>query len=444
MEYNTFGLSRAVGSFLGVGKVSLRSVLILCFALVNAVTYADICRDSVAQLGSGSESQQEASREEVLAQIAQLFGLVLNDRAPREAVQNLIQKLADREGTAFGEILREVEEMEASPAEKQAKAEERQAIRENERLRLLEGLEPYLYPIGRDDRKVIEDTLIRPGLVYPLITGEVEFRFQGTHRFVVGDEGFLGEGDGKTKRVSFGPGDNFAIGQVPVTQLLYFLAALGEKGETATPSKFKEGVGAVVFRLEDRTYSLKLNHPVEEVDYYDAMAHAARVSKLTGIAYSLPSELQWEFANRAGSESKYHFGTDEAQLAHYEWFRDNAGMQTHDVGQLLPNAFHLYDTHGNVSEWTSSFDGAFSIIRGGCFSSGAKHVHSAHRLLSDPYRRRDYRGFRLMRQSIDSVSPAPYTFTLGEAGSAGKPATGSWNSLRSFFQGFLDRFRRVR
>jgi hypothetical protein len=418
-----------------------KALLVLLFLPAVSAQADNHCGKTVALLGSESGAQGESSRDEVLTQIADLYSLAINDKAPLGAAQSLIQELAEREGKTFGEILTEIESMQASPLEKRAKAEERRAIREAEQSRLLEGLEPYLYPIGRDDRKVIEDTLIRPGLVYPLVIGEVEFRFRGTHRFVVGDEGF-GEDSGRKRSVSFGPGDNFAIGQVPVTQLLYFLAALGEKGVAATPSGFKEGVGAVVLRLEDRTYSLKPNHPVEEVNYYDAMAHAGRVSKLTGIANSLPSELQWEFANRAGSESEYHFGADEAQLAHYGWFRENAaGWQTHAVGQLWPNAFHLYDTHGNVWEWTSSLDGLFPVIRGGCFGDGALHLYSAHRLRSDPYQHRDYRGFRLARENLDGARPS-HTFTLGEPAPEADPASSPSTSLRSFSQRLLDRFRR--
>jgi hypothetical protein len=421
--------------------VNFRSAFILFSIWASAVAQADTCRDSAALLGSDPGRQRESLREEVIEQLASLFGLAINDKAPMEAAHERIQELADREGKAFAEILREVEAREVSPTEKREGAEELRAIRAEEQSRLHEGLRPYLDPIGRDHRKVIEETLIRPGLVYPLVTGEVEFRFRGVHRIAVGDERWWGGREGETKKVSFGPRDSFAIGQVPVTQLLYFLAALGAKKVDATPSEFKEGAGAVVLRLGDKVYALKPNHPVENVSYVEARAHAARVSGLTGLSYRLPTQLKWEFANRAGSTSRYHFGDDATELSRYAWFKENAGDQTHAVGQLLPNAFHLYDTHGNVWEWTSSRNGLERVVRGGAWYLDARTLRSANCSIRAPEARYGSTlGFRLERQSVGIARPA-HTFTLGEQ--EAKPGTVSWDALHSFYQGLLDRLRRL-
>jgi hypothetical protein len=417
--------------------VNLRRTLILFAILASALTQADnTCRQAVVLLGSESASHGESPREKVIAEIAGLYGLAINSHVSMEVVQDLLQRLAEREGKTVEEIRREVEALETSPAEQRAAAEEKRERREQEQARFLEGLLPYLDRIGRDDRTVIEDTLLRPGFVNPLITGEVEFRFQGNFR----SHGVA------VSEISFKPGvDDFVIGQVPVTQLLFFLAALGERGVEATPSHFKEGEGAVVLRLGERVYSLKPNHPVEDVDFETAVAHAGRVSKLTGLLYGVPAESQWDVANRGGARSSYHFGNDVTQLPLYAWFDENSGGRTHAVGELFPNDFHLYDTHGNVWEWTTSNNQEDRVFRGGGWNSSAQYLCSSYRYSFDPRGRYSSLGFRLVRQSSGHASPA-HIFTLGETAEPEvNPGKGSSISLRSLYQGLMNRmslFRR--
>jgi len=111
--------------------------------------------------------------------------------------------------------------------------------------------------------------------------------------------------------------------------------------------------------------------PVEQVNWYDAVEFCARLSKLTVREYRLPSEAEWEYACRAGTTTPFYFGeTITGELANYNasnTYAEQAKVEyldgTTPVGQFPPNAFGLYDMHGNVWEWCAdtwhdNYDGA--------------------------------------------------------------------------------------
>jgi len=91
--------------------------------------------------------------------------------------------------------------------------------------------------------------------------------------------------------------------------------------------------------------------PVINVNWNDAKAYTQWLAEQTGKSYRLPSEAEWEYACRAGATTAYSFGDDASQLGTYAWYDKNSGGKTHPVGEKKPNAFGLYDMHGNVWEW---------------------------------------------------------------------------------------------
>ena len=94
--------------------------------------------------------------------------------------------------------------------------------------------------------------------------------------------------------------------------------------------------------------------PAADMTWNDAMEFCSRLTsreKENGNEYRLPTEAEWEYACRAGTVTAYCSGDSEEQLAKVGWYKDNSGAVNHPVGQKQPNAWGLYDMHGNVLEW---------------------------------------------------------------------------------------------
>ena len=163
------------------------------------------------------------------------------------------------------------------------------------------------------------------------------------------------------------------------------------------------------------------SRPVEQVCWHEAVEFCQRLSRFTANQYRLPSEAEWEYACRAGTTTEFYFGdTLTPKLARC---KANLGMaivtmfggETAPVGSYLPNAFGLYDMHGNVSEWCAdhwhaSYDGApkdgsawltggdseSRVRRGGSWNIYPAACRSASRYYDDPANRDNTIGFRVV------------------------------------------------
>ncbi|MDY6822180.1 MAG: formylglycine-generating enzyme family protein [Thermodesulfobacteriota bacterium] len=169
----------------------------------------------------------------------------------------------------------------------------------------------------------------------------------------------------------------------------------------------------------DGNYSLSGNkfgkdnaQPMVEVSWHGAKAFAEWLSKKTGKTFRLPTEAEWEYACRAGSTTAFCFGERDSGLDNYAWYRNNAEGRTHPVAQKQPNAWGLYDMHGNVWEWCSDWYGdypsgnvtdpegpssdSYRVYRGGSWDGAAQYCRSAYRGRIVPGARDYDLGFRLV------------------------------------------------
>ena len=121
------------------------------------------------------------------------------------------------------------------------------------------------------------------------------------------------------------------------------------------------------FQISDPSHFKDPNNPLEQINWTDATMFCNERSLAEGLepcydeetwecnfqanGYRLPTEAEWEYACRAGTTTKFSFGSDVRNLKDHAWFADNSSGKTHTVGQKKSNPWGLYDMYGNVSEW---------------------------------------------------------------------------------------------
>ena len=148
--------------------------------------------------------------------------------------------------------------------------------------------------------------------------------------------------------------------------------------------------------------------PMFYIDWNGAKAFCDKLSELAGCEFTLPTEAQWEYACRAGSQSPYA----AENLGDAAWYAENSEYKTHEVKTKAPNAWGLYDMHGNVYEWCldqyselgpepaadplAAADAATHVYRGGCWDSVARNCRSAFRMKYPATTRLDYTGLRVL------------------------------------------------
>jgi len=159
-------------------------------------------------------------------------------------------------------------------------------------------------------------------------------------------------------------------------------------------------------------------NPVEQVSWWAAAKFCNERSKKEGLdpcydlktghcdfdanGYRLPTEAEWEYACRAGTQTSYFFGDVPTKLGEYAWFKDNAGGRPQPVGGKRPNPWGLYDICGNVWHWCNDFYqvdyydqapqedprgpevGETRVVRGGAWKFSGESCRSGYRYNENP------------------------------------------------------------
>jgi formylglycine-generating enzyme required for sulfatase activity len=153
--------------------------------------------------------------------------------------------------------------------------------------------------------------------------------------------------------------------------------------------------------------------PVEGVSWSKAQKFISKLNNKEGtIKYRLPTEAEWEYACRAGTETTYSFGGEVDKIGEYAWYKNNSKSWTHPVGKKKPNAWGFYDMHGNVWEWCQDWYGNYPsnavsdpkgpgngqkrVLRGGSWGFSASNIRSAFRHGGNP-ENKTFIGFRVAR-----------------------------------------------
>ncbi len=229
----------------------------------------------------------------------------------------------------------------------------------------------------------------------------MKFAYSPAGTFQMGSTQSVDEGPVRT--VSIGQG--FYMGRTEVTQGQWeqvMGTTIGQQRDKAPKPERAKGVGEGA------------DYPMYYVNWEEAKEYIQRLNaRNDGYIYSLPTEAEWEYAARAGTTGDYG---GNGSLDAMGWYRANSGKTAHPVGQKQPNAFGLYDMHGNLFEWCEDIvndkgyagsptdgsanvsvgDSSKRVLRGGAWIGVADFARSADRVGSEPSVRLNYAGFRIL------------------------------------------------
>ena len=176
------------------------------------------------------------------------------------------------------------------------------------------------------------------------------------------------------------PGASYKMGKTEVTQTQW------ERVMGKNPSRFE---GA--------------DRPVENVSWDDCLLFIQKLNEMSkNVKFRLPTEEEWEYCCRAGSKGDWgkRANGEEGPLEAMGWYGKNSGRETHPVAQKEPNAWGLYDMHGNVLEWTSTADGDLRVIRGSSWNFHSGYCSAGFRSWGYSGNRYEILGFRLVSQDL--------------------------------------------
>jgi len=359
------------------------------------------------------KTRQQVARETANKQVPPVYNSLIGDfclvscAKPKSPQEKILQAQLEKERQKL-----EKERREKAALQAQLEALKNQSSQSNN------------FKDGKDFRDRLADGGFGPKMVW-IPAGS----------FRMGD--IQGGGDSDEQPVHDVSVGRFAMGKYEVTntEFVRFLNAVNRRGSKNKPwfeTKAEDSDSHITgstgnFRVESGYET----HPVREVSWYGAVAYAEWLSQQTGQQYRLPTEAEWEYAARAGTETARYWGNDPDKACGYANVHDNTSKkengyswthhnctdgyaQTAPVGQFKPNKFGLYDMLGNLWEWTcSQYESKYSgkeqrcaknvnennrlSLRGGSWDNGATRLRSANRVDRRPTVRNGVVGLRLAR-----------------------------------------------
>ncbi len=253
------------------------------------------------------------------------------------------------------------------------------------------------------------------------LTGGIDLVYVRGGSFEMGSE--KGESDEKPMHTI--TLSNYFIGKYEVTvgQFRKFIAATGYKTSAdinggsylwnGSQWKLQPGINWEYDALGFKRPETEENHPVIHVSWTDALEYTKWLSSVTGKAFRLPTEAEWEFAARGGMSSNGYTFAGSNDINQVAWSLDNKSNQTFPVGKKQPNELGIYDMTGNVWEWCNDWydadyyakspstnpqgskSGLFKVIRGGSWGGLSNFNRVTFRYRYFPGNRGKFNGYRI-------------------------------------------------